>query len=110
MPARLVGQADRREGNGHGGDVLRLDAGEIQAEAGGFVGHAVLGMLVADKAFFFGGCDELAVDVEGGGRIVGEGAGKAEDGQCQSGCLFLKNLPEQGAAGGKLAVYPVAAA
>jgi hypothetical protein len=42
-------------------------------------------MLVADKAFFFGGCDELAVDVEGGRRVVGQGAGKAEDGQGQVG-------------------------
>ena len=81
MPARLVGEADGREGNGDGGNVLRLDAGEFQAETGGFVGHAVLGMLVAHEAFFFSGGDELAVDVQGCRRVVGEGAGKAEDGQ-----------------------------
>src|SRR5690606_20423931 len=39
-------------------------------------------MLVAYEALFFDGCDQFAVDVQGGGRIMTEGAGKAENRQC----------------------------
>ena len=38
-------------------------------------------MLVAHEALFFDGGDQLAVDIQGGGRIMTEGAGKAENRQ-----------------------------
>jgi hypothetical protein len=56
---------------------LGLDAGKIQAEARRLVRHAVLGMLVADEAFFFSGGNEFAVNIEGGRRVVGQCAGKS---------------------------------
>ena len=64
VPARLFHDADRRIGNGNGVNVGRLDAGELEAEFGGFVRHAVLRVLVAHEAFLFGGGDQLAVDVK----------------------------------------------
>ena len=84
MPARLLGQADRRKGDGHDVDVGRFDAGELKAELRCFVGHAVLRVLVADEAFFLCGRHQLAVDVEGGGGIVRQCAGKSKYSQCQN--------------------------
>ncbi len=82
VPASLLEDADGREGNRHHVDVGRLDAGLLQAELGRLVGHAILGMLVAHETLFFDGCDQFAVDVQSGGRIMTEGAGKAENRQC----------------------------
>lgn len=56
--------------------------GLLQAELGGLVGHAVLRMLVAHEALFLDRRDQLAVDVQGGGRVMAERAGQAENGQC----------------------------
>jgi len=83
VPARLFGDADRGEGDGDDVDVPGPDAGEREAELRRLVRHAVLGVLVADEALLLGGGDEPAVDVEGGGGVVGERAGKAEDGEGQ---------------------------
>ncbi|MCY1368149.1 hypothetical protein D9M69_551160 [compost metagenome] len=85
VPAGLAEQADGGEGNGHHIDVGRFDAGLFQAELGRLVGHAILRVLVAHEALFFRGGDQLAVDVERGGRIMAEGAGKAENRQCHRG-------------------------
>lgn len=63
MPTRLAEQTDGRKGNSDHIDVGRLDAGLLQTELGGLVGHAVLRMLVTHEALFFGGSDKLAVDV-----------------------------------------------
>src|SRR5690606_17379476 len=38
-------------------------------------------MLVAHETLFFDGCDQFAADVQSGGRIMTEGAGKAENRQ-----------------------------
>ncbi|MNJ58888.1 hypothetical protein D3C77_545450 [compost metagenome] len=82
VPTGFLENADGRKGNRHHVDVARLDAGLLQAELGGLVGHAVLRVLVAHEALLLGSSDELAVDVEGSGRIMAEGAGKAENRQC----------------------------
>src|SRR5690606_28185150 len=42
----------------------------------------ILGMLVTHETLFFDGCDQFAVDVQSGGRIMTEGGGKAENRQC----------------------------
>jgi hypothetical protein len=54
------------------------DAGKLQTELGGLVGHAVLGVLVANEAFLLCRCDEFAVDVERRRRVVGQRAGQSE--------------------------------
>ena len=78
VPARRPEQADRREGNRHRVDIRRPDAGEIEAEFRRRAGHALLGVLVADEAFFLRRRDQLAVDVERGGRIVRQRAGESK--------------------------------
>lgn len=75
MPARLPGEADRREGDGHRADLRRLDAGEFQAELCRLVRHTVFGVLVAHEALFFGRCNQLAVNVERGRWIMAQCAG-----------------------------------
>jgi hypothetical protein len=81
VPAGRPGEVDRREGNGHHVDLGGVDPGLAQAKGGCFQRHAVLGMLVADKALLFGGGHQFAVDVQGGGGIVAEGAGEPQNGQ-----------------------------
>jgi hypothetical protein len=78
VPAGAFGEADRRKRNGHRVDLGRLDAGKFQAELRRFVGHAILGVLVADEALLFRCGNELAIDVQRGRRIVGQRAGKSE--------------------------------
>ena len=85
VPARFAEQADRGERDRDHINVGRLDAGLFQAEFRRFVGHAVLCMLVAHEAFFFGGRDQLAVDIQGCGRIMAKGAGQAKNRQCHRG-------------------------
>ena len=85
VPARLAEQADRGERDRHHVNVGRLDAGLFQAELRRFVGHAVLCMFVAYEALFFGGRDQLAVDIQGCGRIMAKGAGQAKNRQCHRG-------------------------
>ena len=75
VPACFLAKADWCEWNGYSIDIRRLDACELQAEFRGFVGHAVFGVLVAHEAFFFSGRDEFAVDVQRGGRVMGQRAG-----------------------------------
>ena len=77
MPACLFGEADRCEGNRYGINIRRLDSGKFQTELCCFVGHAVLGVLVADEAFLLGGGNQLAADVERGRGVVGQCAGKS---------------------------------
>ena len=88
LPAGFLEDADRRKRNSHHINVGRFDPGLFQTELGRLVGHAVLRVLVAHKALFFGGRDQLAVDIQGGGWIMAEGAGKAENRQCHWLCLF----------------------
>ncbi|OMP11032.1 hypothetical protein COLO4_04070, partial [Corchorus olitorius] len=90
VPASLAEQADRGERNRHHIDVGRLDAGLFQAELRRLVGHAVLCMFIAHEALFFGGGDQLAVDVQGRGRIMAKGAGQAKNRQCQGSSLFIR--------------------
>ncbi len=85
VPARLAEQADRGEWDRHHVNVGRLDASLFQAELRRFVGHAVLCMFVAYEALFFGGRDQLAVDIQGCGRIMAKGAGQAKNRQCHRG-------------------------
>jgi hypothetical protein len=73
MPACLFEKADRREGNGHRVDVRGLMPAKSRQNRR-LVGHAVLGVLVAHEAFFFRRGDQLAVDVERGGGVVGTSA------------------------------------
>ena len=88
VPAGFVEDADRCERDRYHIHIARLDPGLFQAELGRLVGHAVLRVLVAHEALFFGGRDQLAVDIQGGGWIMAEGAGKAENRQCHWLCLF----------------------
>jgi hypothetical protein len=90
VPARLAEQADGRERDGNDIDVGGLDAGLFQAELRRFVGHAVFRMLVAHETLFFGGGNQLAVDVQGRGRVMAEGAGQAKNRQCQGIGLFIR--------------------
>jgi hypothetical protein len=39
-------------------------------------------MLVANETLFFSRSNQLAVDVQGRGRIMAKGAGQAKDRQC----------------------------
>jgi hypothetical protein len=78
VPARRFRKADRGKGDGHRVYVLRPDAGKLQAELRGLVGHTVLGVLVANETLLLCRCDELAVDIERCRRIVGQCAGQAE--------------------------------
>lgn len=82
LPAGLAEQADRRERNRYHVNVGRLDAGLLQAEFRRFVGHAVLCMFIAYEALFFRRRDQLAVDIQGCGRIMAKGAGQAKNRQC----------------------------
>ncbi|MMZ68877.1 hypothetical protein D1872_316230 [compost metagenome] len=88
MPAGFTEEADRGERNGHHVNVGRLDASLFQAELRRFVGHAVLCMFIAHEALFFSGGNQLAVDVQGRGRIMAKGAGQAKNRQCQGSSLF----------------------
>lgn len=85
VPTRLAEQADRSERDRHHVNVGRLDAGLFQAELRRFVGHAVLCMFVAYEALFFGGRNQLAVDIQRCGRIMAKGAGQAKNRQCHRG-------------------------
>jgi hypothetical protein len=78
VPACRFGEADRGKGNGHRIDLGGLDAGKLQAELRSLVGHAVLGVLVANEALLLCRCDEFAVDVERRRRVVGQRAGQPE--------------------------------
>ena len=90
VPPRLAEQADRGERDGYHVDVGRLDACLFQAELRRLVGHAVLRMLVTHEALFFGGGNQLAVNVQGRGRVMAKGAGQAKNRQCQGISLFIR--------------------
>ena len=77
VPAGLFHDADGSEGNRHHVDIGRLDPCLLQAELRRFVGHAVLRVLVTHEALFLDGRDQLAVDVQGGGRVMAYGARQA---------------------------------
>jgi hypothetical protein len=47
-------------------------------------------MFVTHEAFFFGGGNQLAVDVQGRGRVMAKGAGQAKNRQCQGISLFIR--------------------
>ena len=82
MPAGLTAkQADRGKGDTDDIHVCRLNAGLLKTEFGRLVGHTVLGVLVAYKALFFYRSNQLAVDIECGGGVVTQCAGKAQYGK-----------------------------
>jgi len=88
VPARLPEQADRSERDRHHINVGRFDTCLLKAKLCGFVGHAVLCMLITHEAFFFSRRYQLAVDIEGCGGIMAEGAGQAKNRQCHWISLF----------------------
>src|SRR5690606_39376017 len=77
----LVADADWSGGNGDDIAVRRSDSGMLQSEFGRLVGHAVLGMLVAHEALFLHGSNQLAIDIQGSGRIMAQSAGQSQNGQ-----------------------------
>ena len=75
VPAGFFKNADWRKRNGYRVNISGLDSCLLQTEFCRFVGHAALGVFVADEAFLFGGGNELAVNVECCRRIVCQRAG-----------------------------------
>ncbi len=82
MPAGFFLDTDRGKGNGHDINIFRLDASLFEAEFGRLVGHAVFCMLVTHQALFFHGSNQLAINVQGGGRVVAQCAGQTQNSQC----------------------------
>ncbi|MCY1420537.1 hypothetical protein D9M71_361620 [compost metagenome] len=95
LPASLAENADRGERNRYHVNVGRLDASLLQAELRRFVGHAVLCMFIAYEAFLFSRRDQLAVDIQGCGRIMAKGAGQAKNRQCHRGLASLVCMQAQ---------------
>ena len=88
VPACLAEQADRGERNRHHVNVRRFDTRLLKAKFRRLVGHAVLCMLITYEALFLSRRYQLAVDIEGCGGIMAEGAGQAKNRQCHWVSLF----------------------
>ena len=84
VPARRAEEGNRRIGAGDGIDIPGGHAGSVEAVAGRFERQPPEGVLLAHEAFLLRRSCDPAVHQQGGGRIVPQGAGQAQDDQSAS--------------------------